>query len=91
MLQLPANKLCADCHARNPRYTSLTFGVFICNRCFGVHRGLGTHISRTRSVTLDTWNDEQIRAMTSVGNDKAVSLTEQPRDMCLKLMRDVPH
>ena len=45
LLGEPANRACADCAERNPRFASTTFGVFLCNRCFGVHRGLGTHIT----------------------------------------------
>ena len=54
LLAEQANKVCADCGARAPRYASTTFAVFLCNRCFGVHRGLGTHISKTRSVRSRT-------------------------------------
>ena len=54
LLAEQANKVCADCGARAPRYASTTFAVFLCNRCFGVHRGLGTHISKTRSVRSKT-------------------------------------
>mmetsp|Transcript_52489 Transcript_52489/g.137467 ORF Transcript_52489/g.137467 Transcript_52489/m.137467 type:complete len:250 (-) Transcript_52489:405-1154(-) len=74
--QIPANKRCADCGERCPRFASVTFGVFLCNRCFGVHRGLGTHISRTRSVHLDKWSDEQLQAMKSIGNEKAARIWE---------------
>ena len=35
-------------------------GVFICIRCSGIHRSMGTHISRVKSVDLDTWNTEQM-------------------------------
>lgn len=31
----------------------VTFGVFICDECFGSHRNVGTHVSRTKSVALD--------------------------------------
>jgi hypothetical protein len=30
---------------------------------------MGTHISRTRSVALDKWNDEQLAIMRAGGNE----------------------
>lgn len=35
-------------------------GVFLCIRCSGIHRGMGTHISRVKSVDLDIWTPEQM-------------------------------
>jgi hypothetical protein len=29
-------------------------------QCAGIHRSLGTHISKVKSATLDKWTDEQI-------------------------------
>lgn len=43
-----------------PRWASWNLGVFLCIRCAGIHRKLGTHISRVKSVNLDKWTDEQI-------------------------------
>ena len=43
-----------------PRWASWNLGVFICIRCAGIHRNLGVHISRVKSVNLDSWTPEQI-------------------------------
>lgn len=35
-------------------------GCFVCIRCSGIHRSMGTHISKVKSVDLDTWTPEQM-------------------------------
>lgn len=44
-----------------PRWASWNLGVFMCIRCAGIHRNLGVHISRVKSVNLDQWTPEQIQ------------------------------
>ena len=34
--------------------------MFLCIRCAGIHRNLGVHISRVKSVNLDSWTPEQM-------------------------------
>uniref|UniRef100_A0A8C6IDZ7 Small ArfGAP 1 n=1 Tax=Mus spicilegus TaxID=10103 RepID=A0A8C6IDZ7_MUSSI len=70
------NKYCADCEAKGPRWASWNIGVFICIRCAGIHRNLGVHISRVKSVNLDQWTPEQIQCMQDMGNTKARLLYE---------------
>ncbi|XP_066431149.1 stromal membrane-associated protein 2 [Eleutherodactylus coqui] len=70
------NKFCADCQAKGPRWASWNIGVFVCIRCAGVHRNLGVHISRVKSVNLDQWTQEQIQCMEDMGNGKAKRLYE---------------
>ncbi|XP_055342984.1 stromal membrane-associated protein 1-like [Paramacrobiotus metropolitanus] len=76
MLQDENNKKCADCWARNPRWASWNLGVFLCIRCAGIHRNLGVHISKVKSVGLDSWTEEQINSMQSMGNAAAAAKYE---------------
>ncbi|XP_069830696.1 stromal membrane-associated protein 1 isoform X1 [Dendropsophus ebraccatus] len=76
MLREEDNKYCADCEAKGPRWASWNLGVFICIRCAGIHRNLGVHISRVKSVNLDQWTPEQIQCMQDMGNTKARMLYE---------------
>ncbi|KAM4694669.1 stromal membrane-associated protein 1 isoform 2-T2 [Discoglossus pictus] len=76
MLREEDNKYCADCEAKGPRWASWNLGVFICIRCAGIHRNLGVHISRVKSVNLDQWTPEQIQCMQDMGNTKARILYE---------------
>ncbi|KAI8923503.1 putative GTPase activating protein for Arf-domain-containing protein [Entophlyctis helioformis] len=68
MLALPENQLCADCGTRGPRWASVNIGCFLCIRCGGLHRKIGTHISKVKSTTLDSWTPEQIEFVRSMGN-----------------------
>jgi stromal membrane-associated protein len=74
MLKEEDNKYCVDCDTKSkilislnnhiffsgPRWASWNIGVFICIRCAGFHRNLGVHISKVKSVNLDSWTPEQI-------------------------------
>lgn len=43
-----------------PRWASWNLGIFLCIRCAGIHRNLGVHVSRVKSVNLDSWTAEQV-------------------------------
>lgn len=38
----------------------INIGVLVCIECSGIHRSLGTHISKVRSVALDRVDSESI-------------------------------
>lgn len=65
---MPGNNVCADCQARNPGWASWSLGIFLCMRCAAIHRKLGTHISKVKSLSMDTWSNEQVEAMKRNGN-----------------------
>ncbi len=48
-----------------PRWASASLGVFLCIRCSGIHRNLGTHLSFVRSSTLDDWTTAQTKVRRS--------------------------
>ncbi|KAK7930270.1 hypothetical protein WMY93_006665 [Mugilogobius chulae] len=73
MTQLFCN--CHDCSFRS-EMGFWNLGVFICIRCAGIHRNLGVHISRVKSVNLDQWTSEQIQSIQDMGNTKARQLYE---------------
>uniref|UniRef100_A0A8D2IV14 ArfGAP with GTPase domain, ankyrin repeat and PH domain 2 n=1 Tax=Varanus komodoensis TaxID=61221 RepID=A0A8D2IV14_VARKO len=71
------NSLCVDCGAPNPTWASLNLGALICIECSGIHRNLGTHLSRVRSLDLDDWPLELTLVLTSIGNETANSVWEK--------------
>ncbi|XP_069589422.1 arf-GAP with GTPase, ANK repeat and PH domain-containing protein 1 isoform X4 [Ranitomeya imitator] len=73
---LPGNSHCVDCDAQNPDWASLNLGALMCIECSGIHRNLGTHLSRVRSLDLDDWPPELIKVMSAIGNELANSVWE---------------
>lgn len=71
LLKLDGNRRCCDCFARGPTWASVNLGLFVCLNCSGIHRSLGTHLSKVRSTTLDTWLPEQVEFVSKLGNVRA--------------------
>uniref|UniRef100_A0A1A8JGK7 ArfGAP with GTPase domain, ankyrin repeat and PH domain 2 n=1 Tax=Nothobranchius kuhntae TaxID=321403 RepID=A0A1A8JGK7_NOTKU len=70
------NSLCVDCEAPSPTWASLNLGALICIECSGIHRNLGTHLSRVRSLDLDDWPGELTQVLAAIGNHMANSIWE---------------
>ncbi|KAI8453254.1 hypothetical protein BY996DRAFT_4583425 [Phakopsora pachyrhizi] len=80
--RLAKSSKCAECGRPNPRWASYNLGILICIRCSGIHRSLGSHISKVRSIDLDDWSEEQVKNIREIGNLKSKSIWE------FKLMKD---
>lgn len=73
---VPGNRYCVDCNAPNPDWASLNLGTLICIECSGIHRNLGTHISKVRSLSLDVWPSSHASVMLGLGNTAANRIWE---------------
>ncbi|XP_072425716.1 arf-GAP with GTPase, ANK repeat and PH domain-containing protein 3 isoform X2 [Chiloscyllium punctatum] len=82
------NGFCVDCDTPNPDWASLNLGALICIECSGIHRNLGTHLSRVRSLDLDDWPVELIMVMTGIGNAMANSVWEDSTQGLTKPSQD---
>ncbi|KAJ8374313.1 hypothetical protein SKAU_G00048930 [Synaphobranchus kaupii] len=68
VLSIPGNTVCCDCGQPDPSWASINLGITLCIECSGIHRSLGVHFSKVRSLTLDTWEPELLKLMCELGN-----------------------
>lgn len=81
------NKNCADCNSESKvEWVSINLGIVLCIECSGIHRSLGTHISKIRSLTLDTaaFTPDIIDLLRLVGNRVSNMIWEAKLDRFLK-------
>lgn len=65
------NCWCADCGSGiKTEWVSINLGIVLCIECSGIHRSLGTHISKVRSLTLDntSFTTDIVEILLQVGN-----------------------
>lgn len=65
------NVWCADCGSdQKTEWVSINLGIIVCIECSGIHRSLGTHISKMRSLTLDTsaFTSDIVEIIMQIGN-----------------------
>ncbi|XP_018083370.1 arf-GAP with coiled-coil, ANK repeat and PH domain-containing protein 3 isoform X3 [Xenopus laevis] len=65
---IAGNDQCCDCGQTDPRWASINLGITLCIECSGIHRSLGVHFSKVRSLTLDSWEPELLKLMCELGN-----------------------
>ncbi|XP_035764117.1 arf-GAP with coiled-coil, ANK repeat and PH domain-containing protein 2-like [Neolamprologus brichardi] len=80
VLAIPGNVCCCDCGQPEPRWASINLGITLCIQCSGIHRSLGVHFSKVRSLTLDTWEPELLKLMCELGNKVINQIYEARRE-----------
>ncbi|ORY00015.1 centaurin-beta-2 [Clohesyomyces aquaticus] len=81
------NRVCADCGSESKvDWVSINLGIVICIECSGIHRSLGTHITKVRSLTLDTnsFTPDIIELLLQIGNRVSNMVWEARLDRALK-------
>ncbi|KAH7959193.1 hypothetical protein HPB49_009162 [Dermacentor silvarum] len=86
LTSIPGNEMCCDCRSPGPCWASINLGITLCIECSGIHRSMGVHVSKVRSLTLDTWEPEILKVMAELGNTvinsvyEALACLSPPRD-----------
>ncbi|KAJ4984669.1 arf gtpase activator [Stagonosporopsis vannaccii] len=81
------NRSCADCGSESKAdWVSINLGIVICIECSGIHRSLGTHITKVRSLTLDvnSFTPDIIELLLKIGNRVSNMIWEARLDFSLK-------
>ncbi|XP_052395317.1 arf-GAP with coiled-coil, ANK repeat and PH domain-containing protein 2 isoform X5 [Carassius gibelio] len=80
VMAIGGNSVCCDCGQPEPRWASINLGITLCIQCSGIHRSLGVHFSKVRSLTLDTWEPELLKLMCELGNGVINQIYEARRE-----------
>jgi Arf-GAP/SH3 domain/ANK repeat/PH domain-containing protein len=81
------NTWCADCGSSSKvEWVSINLGIILCIECSGIHRSLGTHISKIRSLTLDitSFTPDIVELLLLIGNRVSNMVWEAKLDPALK-------
>ncbi|XP_041635468.1 arf-GAP with SH3 domain, ANK repeat and PH domain-containing protein 2 isoform X2 [Cheilinus undulatus] len=66
--RMPGNNSCCDCGAPDPGWLSTNLGILTCIECSGIHREMGVHVSRIKSLSLDSLGTSDLLLARNVGN-----------------------
>ncbi|XP_016354456.1 arf-GAP with coiled-coil, ANK repeat and PH domain-containing protein 2 isoform X3 [Sinocyclocheilus anshuiensis] len=80
VMAIGGNSSCCDCGQPEPRWASINLSITLCIQCSGIHRSLGVHFSKVRSLTLDTWEPELLKLMCELGNGVINHIYEARRE-----------
>lgn len=69
--------ICSDCGAQKPTWLSLNWMTMICIECSSIHRSLGVHISKIRSLELDNIINEYLELLNIIRQTEINSILEE--------------
>ncbi|KAI8720754.1 hypothetical protein NCS52_00521300 [Fusarium sp. LHS14.1] len=81
------NMWCADCGSGSKvEWVSINLGIILCIECSGIHRSLGTHVSKVRSLTLDvkSFTVDIVELLLLIGNRVSNMIWEAKLDQTQK-------
>jgi Arf-GAP/SH3 domain/ANK repeat/PH domain-containing protein len=80
------NCWCADCGSAKTEWVSINLAIVLCIECSGIHRSLGTHISKVRSLTMDinSFTTDVVELLLLVGNRVSNMVWEARLDPSVK-------
>lgn len=81
------NCWCADCGSgTKTEWVSINLAIVLCIECSGIHRSLGTHISKIRSLTLDitSFTTDIVELLLLIGNRVSNMVWEAKLDQVIK-------
>ena len=81
------NCYCADCGSGSKvEWVSINLAIILCIECSGIHRSLGTHISKVRSLTLDihSFSNDIVELLMQIGNRVSNMVWEATLDQSQK-------
>ena len=67
----------SDCGAPKPTWISINWLTMICIECSGIHRNLGVHISKIRSLELDNIGDEYLEILCFINQREINNILEE--------------
>ena len=67
---------CADCGAIGAKWVLINRGIFLCDKCAGIHRALPSQMSTVRSTALDSLDKISIALLKSLGNKTTNDILE---------------
>eukprot|EP00607_Mallomonas_marina_P008350 CAMPEP_0182424482 /NCGR_PEP_ID=MMETSP1167-20130531/10693_1 /TAXON_ID=2988 /ORGANISM="Mallomonas Sp, Strain CCMP3275" /LENGTH=861 /DNA_ID=CAMNT_0024604331 /DNA_START=153 /DNA_END=2738 /DNA_ORIENTATION=+ len=82
------NPVCVDCGAEAPEWASVNLCVMVCIECSGTHRGMGTHVSKVRSLTLDKWTPNHLKMIELISNTRSNMIWEERQREILETERE---